>query len=180
MADVVESTPKKQRDWFMDVEAYTVGSQFWLKELCIIPVGVEGDEGFYEDEHYNYFIKANALKNKDVGCYNFQLRRHGLKYDFGDYYFGEAIRDVQIKVGQGKVYVKGKEKAKYLSEYFNVVELPEDLCSLKKCKTKYEKCCGQGHSSENCAKRKAYLLREAFYKNPEKLEKEIKKMSFVA
>ena len=38
-------------------------------------------------------------------------KRHGLEVYFGDYYYDEVIRDVQIKVGNGKVLIKGRKKA---------------------------------------------------------------------
>ena len=158
---------KKPRNWFMDFEAFTTDKKFWLKELCILPCLEEGDV-LDEDIHYNYFIKANDLKDRTVGCYNWQFKRHGLRYEFGDYNFNEAIRDVQLKVGNGSVLVKGKEKALFLAKYFNVVELPETLCSFKKCRECMEKACRLGHSKTFCAKRKVYILRDAYNKMAKK------------
>src|SRR3977135_4473533 len=114
------------RSWILDFEGYTEqGGKFWVKELCILPCDTLGD-----DECYNYFIKSDDMTK--TGCYFWQFRRHALYKDFGDYYFGEAIRDVQIKIGDGKVLVKGREKANFLREWFKVEELLEQLCSFKK------------------------------------------------
>ena len=101
------------RSWFLDFEGYTEqGGQFWVKELCILPCGTPDDPNYDEDECYNYFIKSNGMKKS--GCHFWQMRRHRLHKNFGDYFFDEAIRDVQIKIGNGKVMVKGREKASFL------------------------------------------------------------------
>ena len=129
-----------------------------MKELCILPCDTADD-----DECYNYFIKSDDMTK--TGCYFWQFRRHGLYKDFGDYYFGEAIRDVQLKIGDGKVLVKGREKANFLKEWFNVEELSEQLCSFKKSGGMVDKCCLVQHSKINCARRKCFLLRDAFNKS---------------
>ena len=95
-----------EKSWFLDFEGYTEPGKFWVKELCIMPSGTPEDAGFDEEEHYNYFIKSEGLKKRDWLCHYWQQRRHGLRSDFGDYFFDEAIRNVQLKIGNGKVLVK--------------------------------------------------------------------------
>src|SRR3977135_1229922 len=94
------------------------------------------------------------------------MRRHRLHKNFGNYFFDETIRDVQIKIGNGKVLVKGREKANFLKVWFKVEELPEQLCCFKRCEGMMDKCCRVKDSKENCALRKCYLFREAFNKSP--------------
>jgi len=150
------------RTWFLDFEGYTEPGKYWVKELCILPYGKPEDAGFDQDEHYNYFVKSDGLKGKRFGPQSWQLRRHGLEVYFGDYEYDEVIRDVQLKVGKGKVLVKGREKANFLKPWFNVEELPEHLCTFKKCQGFMDKCCQVKHGKEFCAKRKCYILRDAY------------------
>jgi hypothetical protein len=140
--------------WFLDFEGFSSAGKFWIKELCILPL--EGDF------HYNYFIKSNKMNPSDCDSYNWQFQRHGLRSSFGDYYFNEAIRDVQYKVGDGIVLIKGREKALQMENYFNVEELPESLCSFKKSDACSDKYCNVKHNKVFCAQRKCYLLKHYY------------------
>ena len=98
------------RTWFLDFEGYTEPGKFWIKELCILPYGKPDDTGFDKDEHYNYFIKSDGLNGWcHCGSQFWQMKRHGLHVNFGDYYYDQVIRDAQLKVGNGKILVKGRD-----------------------------------------------------------------------
>ena len=162
-------------NWFLDFEGFTHDNKFWVKEICILPFGQPGDKDFDEDLSYNYFVKTDMREFPEYSSstYNWQFRRHRLSPWFGDYHFDEAMRDIQIKVGKGKVFVKGLQKALFIAQYLSVVELPEGLCNFKQASGFYDKCCKVKHSREFCAIRKAHVLRNAYNRDDEICSKTI-------
>jgi hypothetical protein len=154
------------REWILDCEYYMVDGAIWLKEVCILPLKMPEDKENFDDRIcYNYFIKSKGLIfSDDYATYLHQRKRHGLKVEFGDYFFDEALRNIQATVGDDKVFVKGREKCNFLKLYLNVHELPESLCSFKKVLGYHDKCCKVKHSNQFCAQRKAHILRDVFQK----------------
>ena len=139
----------------LDFEAYVEDGKYWVKEICIL---FNGDT----DHCYNYFVKAHKMGWNNPDSQNFQFRRHGLRKDFGDYHFNEAIRDIQNKVGNDKVYVKGLEKTNFIKLYLPNVEELVDYGAFKDYNQFMMECCGFAHSMLFCARRKCFVLHEIF------------------
>ena len=147
-------------NWIVDFEAYLVDGKFWIKEIAILPL--TNDNNFDNDTIYNLFVKSRGLARTSIPNYGWYMQHHNIRPNFCDYFFDEAIAFIQWKIGNGKMYVKGREKCNFLREYFNVEELPENLCSFKNMDGFADKCCDVKHSKFCCARRKVFFLRKAF------------------
>jgi hypothetical protein len=139
--------------WFLDFEGFHFAerrgccNRFIVKEIAI----VNKDD---KDQCFNYFITG---PKGDYACdgetFNFQLRRHKLRWDFGDYEFMEAMVDIGRKLRDGTVYIKGREKIAYISHLFlspKFVELEGipafkslNSCESERCSVRHGNCCAR-------------------------------------
>jgi hypothetical protein len=134
--------------WLLDFEGFHFPNWgFVIKEIAILNM----DD---KDQCFNYFIKGP--KCTSIGgtkSFNFQLKRHNLCWEFGDYDFVEAMIDIARKLRDGTVYMKGREKFNYLSPMFvsaRFIELEGipsfkclHSCKDERCKVKHGNCCAR-------------------------------------
>lgn len=146
--------------WFLDFEGFHFPGRggcgcesFIVKEIAIVN---KEDK----DKCFNYFITGpKGGYVCDGETFNYQLRRHQLMWEFGDYEFVEAMTDVARKLKDGTVYIKGKEKFDYISHLFpspKFVEL-QGIPALKSLNSCMSERCSVRHGNR-CARRKVHEL----------------------
>jgi len=137
--------------WYLDFEAYQVHGTFYLKEVALL----RSDGEFC----YNYFIRnpSSMPIRPPSATTHYQYLKHRLRWNFGDYYFNEAMNDIIYKVGNHKILVKGHEKVLYLRSVLdNIVEI-DWLPSFKYLNNCLPERCKVRHGN-HCARRKVHEL----------------------
>jgi hypothetical protein len=147
--------------WFLDFVSYhSVEFGFIIKEIAILH-----NDG---ERCFNYFITGPKTYPSSLHSqtFNYQFDMHRLKWEFGDYEFGEAIMDIARKLGDDIVYLKGDAKRDFMSNilprctFVELQKIPSfrelNNCTYERCRVKH---------GNHCARRKVFELRHIFNQN---------------
>ena len=149
--------------WFLDFEAYQPSSgRFIVKEIAIL-----SDDGC---RCYNYFVRAPPKDAVQIdNTLYYQFRQHNLRWEFGDYSFTEAMRDIIGKVRGSLVYVKGLEKTLFIAQYFTSVAEIDWVPAFKHLNNFPNEVCDVQHGLQ-CARRKVHELRHAHIRHLKRID----------
>jgi hypothetical protein len=131
-------------------------NEYFVKELSYCPVGSFDVCTFHFREPYPW----KQLKNINaIKCNQYIERRMGISWTDGNLDYNE-LENVLFELEKKTIYVKGREKVKFLEQYFssdtNIINLEQvyDIPALRDLKNFKMTCEYHNYQSENyiCAK----------------------------